>query len=183
MCIKGCKRRIHPTRLLMLIRTEAPADILVVDQLLKNVFATEAEADLVMALRENGQRTLSLVACDDEGEIVGHVMFSPVTLEGEDLNWQGLAPLAVKEEYRRQGIGAELVKEGLSSLGELGYPACVVLGDPAYYSRFGFEDAARYSLRCAWDVPQGAFQVVALWERELDGRCGVIEYSPEFAAL
>lgn len=83
----------------MLIRTEAPADILVVDQLLKNVFATEAEADLVMALRENGQRTLSLVACDDEGEIVGHVMFSPVTLEGEDLNWQGLAPLAVKEEY------------------------------------------------------------------------------------
>lgn len=103
----------------MLIRTEAPADILVVDQLLKNVFATEAEADLVMALRENGQRTLSLVACDDEGEIVGHVMFSPVTLEGEDLNWQGLAPLAVKEEYRRQGIGAELVKEGLSSLGSL----------------------------------------------------------------
>lgn len=81
----------------MLIRTEAPADILVVDQLLKNVFATEAEADLVMALRENGQRTLSLVACDDEGEIVGHVMFSPVTLEGEDLNWQGLAPLAVKK--------------------------------------------------------------------------------------
>lgn len=81
----------------MLIRTEAPADILVVDQLLKNVFATEAEADLVMAARENGQRTLSLVACDDEGEIVGHVMFSPVTLEGEDLNWQGLAPLAVKK--------------------------------------------------------------------------------------
>lgn len=92
-----------------------------------------------MALRENGQRTLSLVACDDEGEIVGHVMFSPVTLEGEDLNWQGLAPLAVKEEYRRQGIGAELVKEGLSSLGELGYPACVVLGDPAYYSRLALK--------------------------------------------
>lgn len=119
----------------MLIRTEAPADILVVDQLLKEVFATEAEANLVMALRENGRRTLSLVACDDEGEIVGHVLFSPVTVAGEDLNWQGLAPLAVKQAYRRQGIGAELVKEGLSSLGELGYPACVVLGDPAYYAR------------------------------------------------
>ncbi|EEZ01193.1 acetyltransferase [Vibrio sp. RC586] len=167
----------------MLIRTEAPADILAVDALLKTVFPTEAEANLVMALRENGRRTLSLVACDDEGEIIGHVMFSPVTLEGEDLNWQGLAPLSVKEEYRRQGIAAELVKEGLSSLGELGYPACVVLGDPAYYSRFGFEDAAQYQLNCVWDVPQGAFRVVALWERELDGRCGLIEFSPEFSVF
>ncbi|WP_187372793.1 GNAT family N-acetyltransferase [Vibrio mimicus] len=167
----------------MLIRTEAPADILAVDELLKTVFATEAEANLVMALRENGRRTLSLVACDDEGVIIGHVMFSPVTVDGEDLNWQGLAPLAVKEEYRRQGIGAELVKEGLSSLGELGYPACVVLGDPAYYSRFGFEDAAQYQLHCAWEVPQGAFRVVALWERELDGRRGLVEYSPEFSVF
>ncbi|ENM5935776.1 N-acetyltransferase [Vibrio mimicus] len=167
----------------MLIRTEAPADILAVDELLKTVFATEAEANLVMALRENGRRTLSLVACDDEGEIIGHVMFSPVTVDGEDLNWQGLAPLAVKEEYRHQGIGAELVKEGLSSLGELGYPACVVLGDPAYYSRFGFEDAAQYQLHCAWEVPQGAFRVVALWERELDGRRGLVEYSPEFSVF
>ncbi|EEY39330.1 N-acetyltransferase [Vibrio mimicus] len=167
----------------MLIRTEAPADILAVDELLKTVFATEAEANLVMALRENGRRTLSLVACDDEGEIIGHVMFSPVTVDGEDLNWQGLAPLAVKEEYRRQGIGAELVKEGLSSLGELGYPACVVLGDPAYYSRFGFEDAAQYQLHCAWEVPLGAFRVVALWERELDGRRGLVEYSPEFSVF
>ncbi|TXY15138.1 N-acetyltransferase [Vibrio mimicus] len=183
MCIKGCKRQIHPKRLLMLIRTEAPADILAVDELLKTVFATEAEANLVMALRENGRRTLSLVACDDEGEIIGHVMFSPVTVDGEDLNWQGLAPLAVKEEYRRQGIGAELVKEGLSSLGELGYPACVVLGDPVYYSRFGFEDAAQYQLHCAWEVPQGAFRVVALWERELDGRRGLVEYSPEFSVF
>ncbi|TXY28622.1 N-acetyltransferase [Vibrio mimicus] len=183
MCIKGCKRQIHPKRLLMLIRTEAPADILAVDELLKTVFATEAEANLVMALRENGRRTLSLVACDDEGVIIGHVMFSPVTVDGEDLNWQGLAPLAVKEEYRRQGIGAELVKEGLSSLGELGYPACVVLGDPAYYSRFGFEDAAQYQLHCAWEVPQGAFRVVALWERELDGRRGLVEYSPEFSVF
>ncbi|QSA19762.1 N-acetyltransferase, partial [Vibrio furnissii] len=73
----------------MLIRTEAPADILAVDRLLKTVFDTDAEANLVMALRENSHRTLSLVACDDEGEVVGHAMFSPVLLNGEDLNWQG----------------------------------------------------------------------------------------------
>ncbi|GAK85151.1 acetyltransferase [Vibrio ponticus] len=60
----------------MLIRTEAPADILVIDRLLKETFPTEAEANLVMSLRENGKLTLSLVACNDDGEVVGHAMFS-----------------------------------------------------------------------------------------------------------
>ncbi|WP_165312170.1 GNAT family N-acetyltransferase [Vibrio ziniensis] len=167
----------------MLIRSEAPADILIVDQLLKSVFETEAEANLVMALRENGNRTLSLVACEDDGEVVGFAMFSPVSVAGEHLNWQGLAPLAVKAEYRKQGVGAEIVKEGLSSLGELGYPACVVLGDPSYYRRFGFEDASQYGFKCQWDVPAEAFQIVALWENELDNKQGLIEYCPEFNEL
>ncbi len=95
----------------MLIRTEAPADILAIDRLLKSTFETEAEADLVMKLRENGRRTLSLVACNDEGEVVGYVLFSPVTLDGNDYNWQGLAPLAVDEKYRRQGLAANMGKE------------------------------------------------------------------------
>ncbi len=164
----------------MLIRTEAPADILVVDQLLKSVFETEAEANLVMSLRENGNRTLSLVACEDDGEVIGFALFSPVSVEGEHINWQGLAPLAVKEEYRRQGIGADLVKEGLSSLGELGYPACVVLGDPNYYQRFGFESADKSGFHCKWEAPKEAFQILALWENELEGRKGLIEYCPEF---
>ena len=144
----------------MLIRTEAPADILVVDQLLKSVFDTEAEANLVMALRENGNRTLSLVACEDDGEVVGFAMFSPVSLAGEHLNWQGLA-----------------------SLGELGYPACVVLGNPDYYQRFGFKPANQFGFTCQWEVPADAFQIVALWENELDNRQGLIEYCPEFNEL
>lgn len=167
----------------MLIRTEAPADILAVDKLLKSTFETEAEANLVMKLRENGRRTLSLVACNDEGEVVGYVLFSPVTLEGEDLNWQGLAPLAVHQDYRNKGIAAEIVKEGLSSLLEFGYPACVVLGDPAYYSRFGFEASEKHNMRCEWDVPQGAFQVLGLAQGELENRNGLIEYSTEFSEL
>ncbi|MFG0888965.1 MULTISPECIES: GNAT family N-acetyltransferase [Vibrio] len=167
----------------MLIRTEAPADILAVDRLLKTVFDTDAEANLVMALRENSHRTLSLVACDDEGEVVGHAMFSPVLLNGEDLNWQGLAPLAVKAEFRHQGLGGELVNEGLASLGELGYPACVVLGNPDYYARFGFTSAEKHGFHCQWDVPADAFQIVALWDGELTGRSGEIQYCPEFADL
>ncbi|WP_159738044.1 GNAT family N-acetyltransferase [Vibrio atypicus] len=167
----------------MLIRTEAPVDILAVDRLLKTAFETEAEANLVMRLRENGNRTFSLVACTDEGEVIGHLFFSPVTLDGEDLNWQGLAPLAVKEEYRREGIAQQLVEEAFSSLYELGYPACVVLGDPAYYSRFGFVPAETHQMRCVWDVPAGAFQVKELKPEEFTGRTGLIEYCPEFSDL
>lgn len=167
----------------MLIRTEAPADILAIDRLLKSTFETDAEANLVMRLRENGRRTLSLVACNEEGEVVGYVLFSPVTLQGEDLNWQGLAPLAVDANYRNQGIAAQLVKEGFSSLAEFGYPACVVLGDPAYYGRFGFIASENQQMHCQWEVPQGAFQVVALVEGEFDNRSGLIEYSPEFSDI
>ncbi|GAB2636960.1 GNAT family N-acetyltransferase [Vibrio panuliri] len=167
----------------MLIRTEAPADILVIDRLLKQTFETEAEANLVMALRENGKLTLSLVACNDDGEVVGHAMFSPVTLEGEDLNWQGLAPVAVRQDVRNQGIAERMIREGLESLRDFGYPACVVLGDPAYYARFGFAAAEQHHFHCQWEVPTGAFQVLAIAENEFAERSGLIEYSPEFSAL
>ncbi len=167
----------------MLIRTEAPADILPLDRLLKANFETDAEANLVMTLRENGQLTLSLVACTDEGELVGHVLFSPVTLDGQDDGWQGLAPLSVAAQYRGQGIGRRLVEEGLTSLAELGYPVCVVLGEPDYYARLGFSAAHHYDMRCEWDAPLGAFQIQALYPDTLTGRHGVIAYCPEFYAL
>ncbi|CCN34808.1 putative Acyl-CoA N-acyltransferase [Vibrio nigripulchritudo SO65] len=167
----------------MLIRTEAPADILPIQQLIKQAFPTHAEAELVSRLMENGQRTLSLVACSDEGEVVGYILFSPVTLDQKDFNWQGLAPLAVKEEYRGQGIASELIKEGLSSLAELGYPACVVLGEPEFYGRFGFESAAKYGMDTQWELPEGAFQIQELMEGELDGKSGKIFYSQEFSEL
>ncbi len=167
----------------MLIRTEAPADILTIDRLLKHAFPTDAEADLVMRLRENSKLTLSLVACTDEGEVIGHALFSPVTLNGEDLSWQGLAPLAVHEDYRRRGIGAQLIKEGFDSLRDFGYPACVVLGDPEYYARQGFESCAELGFDCAWEVPQGAFRIAELAEGQFEGRSGRIDYSPEFSDL
>lgn len=165
----------------MLIRTEAPADILVIDRLLKTTYDSEAEARLVMSLRENSHLTLSLVACNDDGEVVGHVMFSPVTVNDQEYYWQGLAPLAIKEEYRCQGIGSRLIKEGLESLAELGYPVCVVLGNPDYYRRFGFEAAEKYGLSCEWDVPAGAFQVTEMIEHQLEGKSGLVRYCPEFS--
>lgn len=164
----------------MLIRTEAPADNLSIDRLLKATFPTHAEADLVRTLRENGKITLSIVASDDEGQVIGSAQFSPVTMAGMDYGWQGLAPVAVAEEYRNQGIAEQMIREGLNMLLELGYPACVVLGDPAYYSRFGFAGAEQHRFRCQWDIPEGAFQVLDLTGESFAGLSGLIEYTEEF---
>lgn len=79
-------------------------------------------------LREDGFLTLGLVATDDEGQVVGYVAFSPVDVQGEDLQWVGMAPLAVDENYRGQGLARQLVYEGLDSLNEFGYAAVVTLG-------------------------------------------------------
>lgn len=81
--------------------------------------------------------------------VIGYVAFSPVAVEGEELQWVGPAPLAVDERYRGQGIGRQLVYEGLDSLNEFGYAAVVTLGDPDLYRRFGFEPAARASISAA----------------------------------
>ncbi|WP_428771276.1 GNAT family N-acetyltransferase [Vibrio sp.] len=171
----------------MLIRTEAPADILAIDRLLAATFDSDQEAKLVMQLRENSRLTLSLVACTDDGEVVGYVLFTPVLVDGEDFGWQGLAPLAVRADYRGQGIGGQLVREGLASLLEFGYPACVVLGDPAYYSQFGFADAALHGLRCQWSVPEGAFQFCSMAElapiSPEKGQLALVSYSPEFGQV
>ncbi|WP_105903249.1 GNAT family N-acetyltransferase [Vibrio gangliei] len=169
----------------MQIRTEAPADILTIDALLKSAFPSSAEAKLVRSLRENSRFTLSLVACSDEGEVIGHVLFTPVTLNGEDLGWQGLAPVAVKEEYRQQGIAEALIRSGLDSLLEFGYSTCVVLGEPNYYARFGFKDAEPLGFVSVYnDHPEftpGAFQIMSLEEDgSFEGLSGLVEYSPEF---
>lgn len=93
------------------------------------------------------------------------------------------APLAVDERYRGQGIGRQLVYEGLDSLNEFGYAAVVTLGDPDLYRRFGFEPAARFDLRCRWPDSAEAFQVHRLADDALDGVHGQVEYSEHFNRL
>ncbi|HAN6381162.1 TPA: N-acetyltransferase [Escherichia coli] len=97
----------------MLIRVEIPIDAPGIDALLRRSFESDAEAKLVHDLREDGFLTLGLVATDDEGQVIGYVAFSPVDVQGEDLQWVGMAPLAVDEKYRGQGLARQLVYEGL----------------------------------------------------------------------
>jgi putative acetyltransferase len=163
------------------IRPELPDDAAAIHQLHKGAFAGDAEAQLVNALRAAGRLYLSLVADQDE-EIVGHVAFSPVRLEGAAAvtGGVGLAPLAVAAAVRRQGIGAQLVREGLADCVRAGYGFVVVLGSPAYYGRFGFAPASRWGLA---DEYQGgaAFQALELRPGAIPAGARLVRYAPEFA--
>ena len=164
----------------MLIRVEIPVDAPGIDALLRQAFKQDAEAELVQQLREDGLLTLGIVATDDEGGVVGYAAFSPVEVGGEDRQWVALAPLAVAEGLRRQGLAEKLVYEGLDSLNEFGYAAVVVLGSPAYYQRFGFVPAVRHQLSCRWPGTEEAFQVYALAEDALTGVDGEVVFSAPF---
>ena len=105
------------------------------------------------ALRVQAQPIISLVA-DDNGTIVGHILFSPVTLTGHgDLTIMGLAPMAVLPTNQRRGIGSSLVRAGLDRCRQSGCDAIVVLGHPQYYPRFGFVPASRFGCRQQCDAP------------------------------
>lgn len=164
----------------MLIRVEIPIDAPGIDALLRRSFEGEGEAGLVRALREDGLLTLGLVATDDEGQVIGYVAFSPVAVEGEELQWVGLAPLAVDESVRGQGIAKQLVYEGLDSLNEFGYAAVVTLGSPEMYGKLGFQPATRFGLRCGWPGTETAFQIHPLADDALNGVEGLVEYSDHF---
>ncbi|WP_306224060.1 GNAT family N-acetyltransferase [Bosea beijingensis] len=124
------------------IRTEQPADTEAIRALTTEAFATAphssgTEAAIVDALRATGTLTLSLVAVEGD-ELIGHVAFSPVTIDGTERGWFGLGPVSVQSSRQRGGIGSGLIREGLRRLRAMGAAGCVLLGDPAYYGRFGF---------------------------------------------
>jgi putative acetyltransferase len=108
-------------------------------------YSDGTEAQVVDGLRAAGALTISLVA-EDYDEIVGHVAFSPVTIGGRPGKWYGLGPVSVIPARQRRRIGTALIETGLAQLRDLGADGCVLLGDPAYYSRFGFvsDPALRY---------------------------------------
>jgi putative acetyltransferase len=164
----------------MIIRPENRRDIPAIRSLVTEAFRDAPyrdgnEADIVDALRTGGVLTESLVA-EAEGKIVGHVAFSPVTVDTPDVGWFGLGPVAVRAEKRCCGIGAALIEAGLKRLEDRRARGCVVLGDPLYYRRFGFVSDSR--LRYA-NVPAEYFQRLVI-----DGEApqGMVNYHPAFSA-
>jgi putative acetyltransferase len=165
----------------MLVRAEEERDWPAVDAVNVSAFETPLEANLVDALRARVQPLVSLVA-EDNGAVVGHIMFSPVSLSGHrTLRIMGLAPMAVAQTHQRKGIGSALVHAGLERCKQLGFGAVVVLGHPAYYPRFGFVPSARFGIGCEYDVPEEAFMVVELQAGFLRGACGTVSYHAAFS--
>lgn len=165
------------------VRREMPGDEPAIHALNASAFGTDAEARLVDALRANGALSLSLVAVVD-GALVGHIAFSPVTVEakGRTVIGIGLAPMAVAPSRQRQGIGSRLIEEGLRALRAQGHPFCVVLGHADYYPRHGFVPAPALGIR--WEKGHDdAFFVQALTPGGLEGVSGVVRYRPEFDAV
>ncbi|SDD32020.1 putative acetyltransferase [Paracoccus isoporae] len=126
----------------MQIRPERPGDAADIATLTTTAFAqaehsSGTEAAIIARLRDADALLLSLVAVT-QGRIVGHVAFSPVTIDGEDRGWIGLGPVSVAPERQRAGIGSALIREGLNRMRAAGRKGCVLLGDPRYYQRFGF---------------------------------------------
>ena len=169
---------------MMTVRTESTKDDESVRRVNELAFEQPNEADLVDALRANAHPFISLVAVVDE-QVVGHIFFSPVSIESESgvFTAMGLAPMAVLPEYQNQGIGSQLVREGLKECQRLGHGIVVVLGHANYYPRFGFTPASLKGLRSEYDVPDEVFMVTELVPGALEGRRGLVKYHPEFGKV
>jgi putative acetyltransferase len=169
---------------MLTIRKERPEDVRQIRRVNEAAFGQAAEADIVDRLRRDCPGILSLVA-EARHTIVGHILFSPVTIEGpgKTIAVMGLAPMAVLPQRQGQGIGSALVTHGLNILQGRGCPCVVVLGHPEYYPRFGFEKASHHGLICQWEgVPDEAFMVKTLDANLMPGISGVARYHEAFDA-
>ena len=154
----------------MIIRKEAVSDIEAITEVTIAAFRTlpisnHTEQFIINALRAADALTISLVA-EIDGQVVGHIAFSPVTISDGSQGWYGLGPISVLPEYHHQGIGKSLVREGLSLLKALGGKGCALVGDPNYYKRFGFRN---YPQLIHEGVPQEVFLALPFTEKVPQG--------------
>ena len=127
----------------MLIRNQTEIDnvaieTITIDAFKDQPFSSHTEQYIIRELRQNNNLPVSLVA-EVDGSIVGHIAFSLVSISNGSKNWFGLGPVSVKPEFQSKGIGSKLIQEGLVKIKSIGANGCVVLGEPDYYGRFGFD--------------------------------------------
>lgn len=157
----------------LVLRDESPDDIPAIYEVVQDAFrgrpyAGGDEQDLVNALRKAGRLSVALVA-EESGEIIGHIAFSPARSADGSGPWYALGPVAVRPDRQSEGIGGLLINAGLDRIRTLSAIGCILTGNPAYYSRFGFKlspetvpvrEAAEYfQVSCFADhVPAGPFE-------------------------
>jgi putative acetyltransferase len=161
----------------MQIRDETPADIDVIRAIVTAAFPGPAEAWLVDRLREMGDLTYSLVAVEGD-DVVGHIAFSPMTAPFRAL---GLGPIAVRPDRQRTGIGRRLIETGLNWASDAGWQGVFLLGNPAFYERFGFSVTMAAGFTTPYAGPH--WMVRPLGSDALPALTGRVEYAPAFAEL
>lgn len=161
---------------MLICRTERPGDGEEIDELVCAAFGREQEGDLVWALREQGAISLSQVAEYDDA-IIGHLLMSPVLIEGEDIGWLALAPISVWPECQNQGIASALIRAALDCANELDWAGVVLLGKPEFYGRFGFKLASELGLEYAHANPDEPLLAMALKQPTATG---YVTYHPAF---
>jgi putative acetyltransferase len=168
------------------VRPEKPEDATAVRDVNLAAFETSVEADLADAMRQTPEYVpeLSLVA-EIDGRIVGHALFSEVTVEHAEGETTALSlgPIAVLPDYQSKGIGSAMIEAGHKRGREMGYPFVVLIGHPWYYPRFGYTPARQYGLETIWDVSDPVFMVCELQPGALKRAAGKIRYPQPFAEL
>lgn len=164
----------------LILRNEQDQDVDAIFKLTESAFKNAEHTDhteqfIVNALRKAQLLTLSIVA-EREQQIIGHVAISPVQISSGAPNWYGLGPISVAPEYQQQGVGSALMQHSLQQLKQLGASGCVVLGDPAYYSKFGFNVIQELTLA---GVPAEYFQALSFTGMFPQGE---VAYSQAFSA-
>ena len=160
------------------IRNEKESDCTKISEVITLAFKNDPhgdgrEAEIVELMREDSALTISLVA-EADNKTVGHIAFSKVTINDELIGWYGLAPVSVTQQYQNQGIGSRLIQKGLKLLQQLNANGCVLLGEPGYYQRFGFEPDVKLILP---DVPAEYFQALSFNSSIPDG---IVKYHQAF---
>ncbi|GGC33301.1 N-acetyltransferase [Parapedobacter defluvii] len=170
------------------IRQETAADFAAVFDVNRLAFGQDNEARLVDALRANETAfvpELSIVAVIG-AIVVGHILFTKITIRGSNGNLHGslaLAPMAVRPEHQKQGIGSQLVRKGLAVASGLGFQSVIVVGHEQYYPKFGFEPAEKWNIKAPFEVPSDAFMAIELIADGLRNVSGMVVYPAEFESV
>jgi putative acetyltransferase len=161
----------------MIVRPETPGDIAAIRVVEEAAFGQSAEARLVDDLRAAGDSVFSLVAVDN-GTVIGHTIFSRLQAPFPAL---ALGPVAVLPERQRTGVGSRLIREAIARSEVAGWTGIFVLGDPAFYRRFGFDVGKARGFKSSYAGPH--LMALSLGNSELPTDTGIIEHAPAFAKL
>lgn len=173
----------------IILRQELPKDYSMTEEVVKQAFLNEQYSDktehqLVNRIRKSEAFVpeLSLVAIDQDNEMVGHILLSKITIKDNDkfMDSLALAPVSVAPQYQKKGIGSQLIHEALKKAKELGYHSVIVLGHKDYYPKFGFKQAQLWNIKAPFEVPNEVFMALELTEGSLETVQGVVHYPKAF---